>query len=117
MVPAAKAGHVADVADHGGGDDRADAEQPGQAGPGRGDGDGELLAGLPDPGIDAAQVIKEGRGQLAAGRLHRAFRPDRPQHPGGASRRDHLRDTAGDQLAQHRVQPETTWVRLRPRSR
>src|SRR6516165_5683533 len=61
-----------------GGDDRADPEQAGRAGPGRGDGDRELGAGLPDPGIDAAQVIKEGRGQLAAGRLHRAVRPERP---------------------------------------
>jgi hypothetical protein len=37
-VPAAEAGHIADVADDGGSDDRADPEQPGQAGPGRGDG-------------------------------------------------------------------------------
>ena len=35
------------------------------------DGGGELLAGLADLGVDAAQVIEEGRGELAAGRLHR----------------------------------------------
>jgi hypothetical protein len=104
VVPARKPVHVADVADHGG-DDRADPEQAGQAGPGRGDGDSELLPGLPDPGIDAAQVLQERRGELPAGRLHRPFRPDRLQHPGGASCGDHLGHTTGDQLAQHRMQP------------
>ena len=74
VVPAAEAGHVADVADDGGGDDRADPEQPGQARPGRLDGAGELLPGLADPGIDAAQVLEERRGELAAGRLHRPCR-------------------------------------------
>jgi hypothetical protein len=54
-VPAAEAGHIADVADDGRSDDRADSEQPGQAGPGRLHGDGELLPGLADPGVDAAQ--------------------------------------------------------------
>jgi hypothetical protein len=61
VVPAGETGDGADVADDGDGDDRADPEQPGQAGPGRGDGDRELLAGLPDPRIDAAQVIQEVR--------------------------------------------------------
>ena len=88
-----------------GGDDRADPEQAGRAGPGRGDGDRELGAGLPDPGIDAAQVIKEGRGQLAAGGRHRVRRGDRGEEPGGLACGDGLGYAAGDQLAQHRVQP------------
>ncbi len=71
MVPAAEAGHIADVADDSGSDNWADPGQPGQAGPGRGDGDGELVPGLADPGVDAAQVIGEGRGELAAGCCNR----------------------------------------------
>jgi hypothetical protein len=55
-VPAAEAGHVADVADDGRGDDRADPGQPGQAGAGRGDGNSELLPGLVQPRVDAPQV-------------------------------------------------------------
>ena len=31
---------------------------------------GELLPGLAQLGVDAAQVLEEGRGQLAAGRPH-----------------------------------------------
>jgi hypothetical protein len=106
VVPAGKAGYVAGVADHDGGDDRADPEQPGQAGPGRGDGDRELLAGFPDPGIDPVQVIKEGRGQLATGRLHRLFGPDRPA--GGRCRFDlagHLTWTPQAFLAVGKVRP------------
>ena len=104
MVPAGKAGHVADVADDDGGDDGADTVQPGQARPGGLDGDGELLAGLADPGVDATQVLGERRGELAAGRLHRPRWCDRLQEPGGCSCGDRLGDTTGDQLAQHRMQ-------------
>ena len=35
VIPVREAGHLADVADDRGGDDRAHPEQPGQAGPGR----------------------------------------------------------------------------------
>jgi hypothetical protein len=41
VVPAREPGHLAGIADDGGGDDGADPEQAGQAGPGRGDGDRE----------------------------------------------------------------------------
>ncbi len=68
MIPARKPGHVADVADGGGGDDRADLEQPGQAGPGRPDRCGEFLPGLADRRVDAAEVLGELCGELAAGR-------------------------------------------------
>jgi len=43
MVPAGEPGHVSDVADHGGGDDRADAEDLRQAGARRADRRCELL--------------------------------------------------------------------------
>jgi hypothetical protein len=58
-VPAGEAGHVADVADDRGGDDRADPEQRGQAGPGRGDRRGGFLPGLADPRVGAAQILGE----------------------------------------------------------
>ena len=48
---------------------------------------GELLAGLADPGVDAAQVLEEGRGELAAGRLHRPGGLIASEDPGGASLR------------------------------
>ena len=63
--------HVADVADDGRGDDRADPEQPGEAGPGRLDRCGELLLDRAPLGVDAAQVLGEVRGELAAGRRDR----------------------------------------------
>ena len=76
VVPATEAGHVADVADDGGSDDGADAEQPGQAGASRLHGSGGRRAGLADLGIDAAQVIEERRGELAARGRHRVRRRD-----------------------------------------
>ena len=79
MVPAGEAGHVADVADHRGRDDRADAEDLGEGGAGGPDRRGELLLGLAHLGIDAAQVLKELGGELAAGCLHRPRRRDRLQ--------------------------------------
>ena len=54
MIPAGEAGHLADVADDCGGGHRAGPEQPGQAGPRRGDRGGGLLPGLADPGIHGA---------------------------------------------------------------
>src|SRR5882757_4765609 len=82
VVPAGKAGHVADVADDSGGDDRAHPEKPGQARPSRLDRGGELGPGLADPGVDAAQVLGERRGELAAGRLNGPCWRDRLQDPG-----------------------------------
>ena len=56
-VSAGKAGHVADIADDGGSDDGADPDQPGQAGPGRGHDDRELVLGVTQLSVDAAQVL------------------------------------------------------------
>ena len=74
MIPAGEAGHMPDVTDDRGGDDRAHPEQPGQAGPGGADRDGQLLPGVADPGVDAAQVLGELGGELAAGCRHRVGR-------------------------------------------
>src|SRR5262249_11409199 len=98
VIPSGEAGHVADVADDGGGDDRADPEQPGQAGAGRLDRYGQLLPGLADLGVDATQVIHERRGELAAGGRHRVRRRDLLENPGSAGRIDRPVDAAGDQV-------------------
>jgi hypothetical protein len=66
VIPAGEAGHVADVANDRGGDHRADPEQLGQAGPGRGDGNRELLSGVAHLCAGAAQVGGELGGELPA---------------------------------------------------
>ena len=53
-------------------------------------------------------------GELAAGRLHRAGRGGLLEDPGGLGCGDLLGDAAGDQLAQHRVQPADDLVAGRP---
>ena len=74
VIPAGEPGHVGDVADHGGGDDRADAEQLGQAGARRADRGSELLLRLAHLVIQAAHVRQERGGEVA------------PGLPGGAGR-------------------------------
>jgi hypothetical protein len=64
-----------------------------------------FLPGLADLGVDAAQVIKERRGELAARGRHRVRRRDLLQDPGSVGRVDRLADTAGDQVTQHGAQP------------
>ena len=105
MIPVRKAGHVAHVADGRGGDHRADPEQPGQAGPGRPYCRSDLLPGLADRRVSTAQVLGELGGELPAGRLHRVGRRDRFQDAPGMACGDLLGHSAGDQLAQHLVQP------------
>jgi len=51
------------------------------------------------------QVIDEGRGELAAGGRDRVRRSDRSEGLRGLACGDRLGDAAGDQLAQHGVQP------------
>jgi hypothetical protein len=53
-VAVLEAGHVADLVDDGRGDDRANTEQAGQAGPAGSDGVGELLLGLAQLPVNAA---------------------------------------------------------------
>jgi hypothetical protein len=69
VVPAGEPGHVADVAYHGAGDDRADAEDLGDRGARCPDGDGQLLLGVAQLGVEVAQVTQELGGELAAGGL------------------------------------------------
>jgi hypothetical protein len=68
VVPAGEPEHLAHVADHGAGDDRADAEQAGQAGARGPDRGGQLLVGVAQLGVEAADVGQELAGQLAARR-------------------------------------------------
>ena len=116
-VPAGEPGHVLDVADHGRGNDRADPGQRGQAGASGQHRGGERLPGRAQLRVNAAQVLKERGGELAAGRIHRPRGHDRAQQPGGGRRGDRLGDPAGDQLAQHRVQQAHHLGTVRPRSR
>ena len=70
MVPAREAGHVADIADDGGGNHRAHPEDLGEAGAGGLDRGVELLPGLAHLRVDAAQVLDKVGGELAAGGRH-----------------------------------------------
>jgi hypothetical protein len=56
MVPAGEPGHGDDIADHGGGDDRPDAEHLGEAGAGGRDRGGQLLLDLAPLGVQVADV-------------------------------------------------------------
>jgi hypothetical protein len=57
VVPASEPEHLSHVADHGAGDDRADAEDAGQAGTGGTDRCGQVLAGAAERGIEAAGYL------------------------------------------------------------
>jgi len=56
-------------------------------------------------GCQAAQILGELGGKLQVGRLHRPCWCDRCQDLSGLACGDLLADAAGDQLAQHLVQP------------
>ena len=116
MVPAGEPGHVADIADDGGSDHRADAEDASQAGPGAPDSRIDLLAGLADLGIDAAQAGGVLGGELPACGGNGPGRGDRFQDPPGLACGDLFRDPAGDQLRSTACSRQATWVRERPRS-
>jgi hypothetical protein len=105
VVPAGEPEHLAHVADHGAGDDRADAEQTGQAGAGDPDRCGQLLVGVAQLGIEAADVVDELGGQLAARLDDRIRWPHLLEDAGGLAGADLLADPAGHQVGQHRVQP------------
>jgi hypothetical protein len=103
VLSAGEPGHLAHVADDGASDDRADAEEPGQAGAGGFDRRGQLLVGLAQLGIEAADVGEELGGQLAAGLGNSVRGGGLLQDSGSLSCRDLLRMTAGDQAAAPRA--------------
>ena len=105
MVAAGEAGHVGDVADDGAGDDRADAGHLGEGGAGGPDRGGELLAGVAQLGIQAAHIFEELGGELGAGDGDGTGRRGLLQDPGGLSCGDLFRVTAGDQVAEHGMEP------------
>jgi hypothetical protein len=93
------------VADHGGDDDRADPENPGQGRAGDPDRHRQFLPRLPQQGIDAAQVGRELGGQLGADLGYDTARPSLGQDLIGLIGGYLLGEATGDQLAQHGVQP------------
>jgi len=103
VVGAGEAGHLADVADHDGGDHRADPKQPGQAGPGRPDRHRELVFGVAHLRVDAAQIGHELGRELVAGRGDRAARRDRGQQLRGLACGDLLAEAARQQPAAPRA--------------
>ena len=78
---------------------------------------GELLAGVAQLGIQAAHVLGKLRSELGAGHFNGAGRGGRPEDPGGLSCGDLLGDAAGDQVAEHGVQPAGDLVAKPGRSR
>jgi len=88
-------GGVGDVADDGGGDDRADAEDLGQRRAGRADGGGDLRPGVAEQLVDAAQVGQVRGGQVVPGGRDRPGRGAGAQDGGGPGRGDDLGDAAG----------------------
>jgi hypothetical protein len=104
-VPAAEPGHVAGIADHRSGDDRARPEDLGQGRAGGADCRGQLLLRLPQQGTGAAQAGHELGCQFGAGLGHGAARLGLLQDLDGVSCVYFLADTAGDQFAQRGVQP------------
>jgi hypothetical protein len=105
VIAAGEAGHVGHVADDGAGDDRADAEHLGESRSGSPDRSGELVAGAAQLGIEAAHVLEELGGELGAGQRYRAGRRDLLQDRRGLACGDLLVVAAGDQVAEHGVEP------------
>jgi len=110
-------GDVADVADHGGGDGRADAEDVGQGRAGGADRGGQLLLRLAQLGAGAAQVGQVFRGQLTAGLLDGTGRPGLLQDAGRCGSADLPADPAGESGRSTACSRHTTWLRARLRSR
>ena len=104
VVPAREAGNVGDVADHGGGDDRAHAEDLGERRPGCLDHHGQLLLRLTHLDAGAAKVFQELGSELAASHLNGPGRLGLLEHRGGFSCSYLLGDAAGDELADDGVQ-------------
>jgi hypothetical protein len=105
MAPGREPGHDDDIADDGGGDDRPDAEDLGEAGPGCLDPGGQPRAGLAAAGIEVADVGQQLGGDLAARLGHRPRWADLAQQPSGLACGDLVCYSAGNQVTQQRVQP------------
>jgi len=103
VIPAREPGRLTGTADDGGGDDRADAEQPGQASPARPHCGGELLPGLARLGVDVPQVP----GDSAASSQRAGSQPrrlDGLQKAGCVAGDNCFGLAAGDRFARDRVQ-------------
>jgi hypothetical protein len=117
-VPAAEPGHVADIADHGRGDDRADPEDLSQGGAGGADRHRQLLLRLEQQGIDAAQVGHELGRQFGAGLLHGAARPGPGQDLLSLICVNFLGEAAGGTSSHNAAcSRQATWFRVRLKSR
>ena len=125
VVPAREAGNVGDVADHGGGDDRAHAEDLGERRPGCLDHHGQLLLRLAQLDVEAAEVVKELGSELAARHLNGPRRRSLLEHLNGFSCGYLFGDAAGEEFADDGVQaagdlvacPAQVTVALGPRLR
>jgi len=105
VIPAGEPGDVTGLADDDGGYDRANPEDLGRGGPGRRDRGREALPGVAHLLVDAAQVRGELAGEVAAGSCHRAIGLQLIEQPAGPSCGDLAGEPAGDQRAQHGMQP------------
>ena len=104
-VAGGEAAHVADVTEHGRGDDRADAVDVGDAGLGCGDDAGDPVLRRPALLGDGAQLVEQFVGQLETSGVSGAERSDVGQSLICLSGSDFLAEPAGHQFAEHRVQP------------
>ena len=105
MIAPGEPGNIADVAGDGPGDHRADAEdlrEGGARGPDRG---GQLLPGITQLPVEVTQVGQELSGELGPGQRDSTGRRGLRQDPGSVSCGYLLRMAAGDQVAEHGVQP------------
>src|SRR5690349_22474604 len=116
-VPGGEPGHGDDIADDGGGNDRADAEDLREAGAGRLDRGGQLLLDLAPLGVQVADAGQQFGGELPARLGGRARWPNLAEDPGCTACGDLVRDPAGHQIAEHGVQRQAAWLRARDRSR
>ena len=105
VIPAGEAGDADDVADHGAGDDGADAEDLRHGGAAGLDRCGQLRTGLAQLDIEIAQVGQELAGEFVAGLGDGAGRGDLPEDAGGLAGADFLAEAARHQRAEHGVEP------------
>ena len=88
-----------------GGHDGSNTEYVDGRGAGGGDDLGEALLRIGELAVDATKVVEELLGKLEAGGRHRGVRLDVGQQQSRFLGVDLLGNAAGDQLAQHGMQP------------